>query len=153
MPPDQPWAGAPLFLVVDDDVDSHFFLKRDLQREGITATIDSVFGGEEAVRYLAQCLAGAKPLPMLVFLDIRMPGLDGFGVLAWVRDHDLLGKLTLTMFSSSDDPDDVKRAMALGAHTYLNKPTRADHLRDVVTSAIRLNLPAAARNSNERRST
>ena len=138
--------GAPRFLVVDDDEDSHFFLKRDLKREGFHAAVDSVFGGEEAVRYLQQCLAGAKPLPTLVFLDIKMPGLDGFGVLTWVRDHDLLGKVTVTMFSSSDDPRDVKRAIALGAHTFLNKPTKADHLRDVVTSAIRLSGSTDPRN-------
>jgi two-component system response regulator len=128
-------------LIVDDDEDAHFFLKRELLKQGIRHPVESVDGGQAAITYFERCLAGERPLPALVFLDVKMPQVNGLEVLAWARDKNILGKLTLSMLSSSDDPRDVKAAMALGAHTYLRKPAPPSELVELVKSALRLAEP------------
>lgn len=127
-----------MLLLVDDDEDAHFFLKRHLKRCGITHPTESVYDGESALRHFRACLDGTRPFPALVFLDIKMPGMTGLEVLAWAQKQDILGKLTLTMLSSSDDPRDVTAAMSLGAHTYLTKPPADEALKELVRSALRL---------------
>ncbi len=136
-----PSKNALSFLIVDDDEDAHFFLRRDLKRCGLDASVHSVLSGEAAVEFFKGCLKSPKALPDLVFLDIKMPGMNGFAVLEWARDQGLLGKLTLAMLSSSEEPKDVTRAMSLGAHTYLTKPATAEQLKKLAESVLKLKGP------------
>jgi len=62
------------------------------------------------------------PLPQLLLLDLNMPRLDGFDVLAWVREQPGLNNVLIVIFSSSDEPRDINRAYGLGASSYLVKP-------------------------------
>lgn len=126
-------------LIVDDDEDAHFLLKRALKKIGLKEVqTDSVQGGEEAIAYLKRCIAGEIPFPALVFLDINMPFVNGFEVLSWMREMQLLGCFAVVMLTSSDDPKDVSRAMTLGAHSYLTKPPPPDVLLAVTGPAIKL---------------
>lgn len=131
-------------LIVDDDPDAHFLLKRQLGRLGASLVIQSILDGYEAVRHLEQCASGAKPFPSLLFLDIKMPGTSGFDVLGSIRSRELLGRMTVVMLSSSDEPRDVSRAMSLGAHSYLTKPPSTDLLVELVNSCVRLGSRKAA---------
>lgn len=124
-------------LIVDDDEDAHFFLDRELRRVGVTQ-LASVFGGSEAIAYLDECRQGANPMPALLFLDVMMPGTDGFQVLEWMHGHGLLSRVTVAMLTSSDNPADVARALARGAHLYLTKPAKAEHLRPIIGTAAKL---------------
>lgn len=114
------------------------FFKRDLSKCGLTHPVDSVYGGEEAIAYLSRCLKGEKTFPAVMFLDVKMPRLNGLEVLAWAQKNQVLGKVTVSMLTSSDDPTDVKTAMRLGAHTYLTKPPDRTALAELIKSAIRL---------------
>lgn len=132
-------------LIIDDDADAHFILKRQLSRLGCSVPIMGLLDGCEAVTYFQACIAGQQPFPSLVFLDIKMPGMNGFEVLQWMHERRLLGRVTVAMLSSSDDPKDVSRAMTLGAHTYLTKPPPPEVLLSLIQAAARLNTrkPAA----------
>lgn len=136
-PNEAPPCERPL-LIVDDDPDAHFFLKRALARVGVKLPVHGLFGGQEAIRYFENALSGVAVMPCLVFLDIKMPQVDGFDLLQWLRDHELLGRTVVAMLSGSEDPKDVSRAMALGAHTFLTKPAKPDLLLEITQSAIRL---------------
>ncbi len=122
-------------LLVDDDEDSQFFLRRTLKRAGIEARLEVLGNGEAAIAYFCKCASGEQSWPTVVFLDIKMPGLTGFDVLAWLREGGHLGKTVVAMMSTSSAPTDVGRAYSLGAHTYLNKDASEEVLGPLIRSA------------------
>lgn len=126
------------FLIVDDDPDAHYLLKRQLTRLGVGVEVFSAGDGLEGVAHLERCVAGAEPLPSLLFLDVSMPRMDGFAMLQWLKERQLLGAMTVAMLSSTHAPADVVRAIGLGAHVYLTKWPAPDLLAQVVNSALRL---------------
>ncbi len=112
----------PFVLVVDDNADAIFLLRRLLIKAGIEEPIEQAVDGDAAVAFLAERL-GAAPdgLPLFVLLDVKMPRRDGFEVLEWIRKQDVLDDLIVFMISSSAEEGDVKRAYDLGADSYLVK--------------------------------
>jgi DNA-binding response OmpR family regulator len=68
------------------------------------------------------------PVPALVLLDLKMPKVDGFDVLAWLRTRPELESLPVVVLSSSSREDDIQRARTLGAADYRVKPADFDEL-------------------------
>ena len=101
-------------------------LRRAFQKAGLSHTIIHVRDGEEAVNYLASVGANANPAPSLVVLDLKMPRLDGFDVLEWLRNRPERLPMSVVVFSSSGLPKDKEKAEMLGAHDYLVKPDSFD---------------------------
>src|SRR5712671_6241995 len=67
-----------------------------------------------------------------MLLDLKMPRLNGFDVLSWLRQQPGLKRLLVTILTSSDQPDDINRAYDLGANSYLLKPHNSSHLSELV---------------------
>ena len=115
---------------------------------GVEAPVQIVTDGEQVISYLRGEGSFADrqqfPFPGVIFLDIKMPRLGGFGVLEWVHKHPECHVIPTMMFSSSSHPDDVKRAYQLGANAYLVKPATISELEGVGFLA-RLRPPAGAR--------
>lgn len=113
-------------LVAEDDPTDAYFFERAFRRAGLPVTLHFVRDGQEAVDYLAgegQFADRTRhPAPQAVLLDLKMPRLDGFDVLAWVRKQPGLSGVLIVIFSSSDEPRDMNRAYSLGANSYLVKP-------------------------------
>ena len=114
-----------VFLLVEDNDDDAFFMQRAFQEAGLNNPLHIVSNGEEAVDYMAGRNAFANrekfPLPDLIFLDLKMPGLDGFEVLSWIR-HEQKSHVPVAVLTSSPEEIDRKRARELGADCYLLKP-------------------------------
>ncbi len=113
-------------LVADDDENDVLLLRRAFQKAGLCHTIIHVRDGQEAINYLAGVGANAKPPPGLLVLDLKMPCLDGFDVLAWLQNRQERPSLPVVVFSSSGLPMDKEKAERLGAHDYLVKPDTFD---------------------------
>jgi CheY-like chemotaxis protein len=62
------------------------------------------------------------PLPALLLLDLKMPFMDGFEVLAWLASQPELKDIPAVVLSSSSDESDIQRALQLGARGYFVKP-------------------------------
>src|SRR5207248_11387786 len=62
------------------------------------------------------------PLPDLLLLDLKMPRMDGFQVLQWLRQQPGLSSLRVVVLTSSEDLRDVNTAYQLGANSFLVKP-------------------------------
>ncbi|HVU34073.1 MAG TPA: response regulator [Opitutaceae bacterium] len=119
-------------LIVDDDPDAVALTKHALAKAGIKTEIDVRQNGDEAIRYLKDRLAqGDHTLPLVLFLDLKMPGTDGFQVLDWIRQQPRLRQLLTVVLSSSTNSRDVDKAYALGAKTYFGKYPVASDVRSV----------------------
>jgi CheY-like chemotaxis protein len=73
-------------------------------------------------------------LPFLVFLDLKMPYVDGFEVLSWIKKHPELESVAVVVLTSSDEERDHQRAYALGARSYLVKPPESTAIKDILAS-------------------
>jgi CheY-like chemotaxis protein len=86
--------------------------------------------GQEAVDYLSgngrYADRSAHPLPALVVLDLKMPRMSGFDVLAWLATQPALKEIPVVVLSSSGDESDMKKARQLGAREYFVKPHSFD---------------------------
>lgn len=106
-------------LLVDDSPDDRFFIRTVLERGTNFSVVAEARDGQEAVDLL-QKENGARLSYDILFLDLKMPGKNGFDVLQWVQSHPL-EKLTMVVMSGSWLPDDISKSMSLGAHGYFKK--------------------------------
>lgn len=113
-------------LVVDDDANEALLLVQAFQEAGLADDVFTLTDGWQAIDYFrGQDPFSDRvkyPLPSLTLLDINMPGMNGFDVLAWLRDQPLLADLPVVVLTSSRDPADMERAAAMGANAYKVKP-------------------------------
>jgi CheY-like chemotaxis protein len=113
-------------LVAEDDPTDAYFFQRAFNRAGLPVTLHFVRDGQEVLDYLqgeGQYADRVRhPLPRLLLLDLKMPRLDGFDVLEWVRQQPIMSGVLIVIFSSSEELRDINRAYGLGANSYLVKP-------------------------------
>ena len=123
-------------LVAEDSEHDVFLLKRAFERVRVCFAPRFVTDGQEAIDYLEGNEKFADrdkhPLPCLMLLDLKMPRLNGFDVLKWLKSQPGLRRLVVVVFTSSDEPRDVSRAYDLGANSYIVKPAQTTRLPDVV---------------------
>jgi CheY-like chemotaxis protein len=129
-------------LLVEDDPTDALLLRRTFDRFKLNHPTQVVSNGEAAIEYLSgkgqYCDRTAYPMPTLLFLDLKLPGLSGFEVLTWIRQNVLLSRLQVIVLTGSRKTLDVYRAYELGANSYLVKPIRAEDLMGLASS---LSLP------------
>lgn len=102
-------------LLVEDESFLREICSRKLANEGFT--VYTAVDGEQAVKYVD------KVKPDIVLLDIILPAIDGFEVLRLVRANsdEKLKNIPVIMLSNLGQEDDIQKAMALGASSYLIK--------------------------------
>jgi CheY-like chemotaxis protein len=108
-------------VIIDDDPDAIELAKHVLLRANIPNPVVSLSDGRDAIAYLRRCMAAEIEMPLFVFLDLKMPGIDGFHVLDWMRHQPALRHLITVVLSTSSALRDVTRAFELGADAYLHK--------------------------------
>jgi CheY-like chemotaxis protein len=80
----------------------------------------------------------AAVLPLLCFLDVKMPSVNGHELLQWIRQQPGLDAMSVVMLSSTEHPEDVKKAAEGGAQCYLAKYPHPTVLRRVLDEAERI---------------
>ena len=123
-------------LLVEDSEDNIFLVRHAMHKAGVTRPLQVVTNGEQAVQYLSGTNGYSDwnqfPLPGIVLLDLKMPGMSGFDVLKWIRQRPGLKALRVAMLTSSDIPSEIKLAHELGANIFLTKPVELDHLVQIM---------------------
>jgi CheY-like chemotaxis protein len=72
------------------------------------------------------------PLPDLILLDLKMPGIDGIGVLRRIKQAPMVRRIPVIVLTSSHEEGDLAAAYDAGANSYLVKPVSFDGFADVV---------------------
>ena len=124
-------------LLVEDSPDDFFFFERALRKTTINAELFAAHDGAEAIEFLARQgrFASSEPAPRpdVIFLDLKMPGANGFDVLRWMRQRNMGVKVIV--LSGSEEPQDKQRALELGASNYLVKPITSQQIASVLGMA------------------
>ena len=119
-------ADQAVILLAEDREDDILLIRKAFKKAFINNPLFVVRDGEEAIAYLKgegkYFNRDEFPLPDLLLLDIKMPGVDGFGVLKWIRQQPSLSSLRVVVLTSSEDIQDVNIAYRLGANSFMVKP-------------------------------
>lgn len=123
-------------LLVDDDPHDVLLVQQACRKAKLRHEIQVVHDGERAIAYLAGTGSYHDrtlfPYPVLVLLDLDLPKHSGLEVLTWIRRHAKGRRLSVVIFTSSHESDDIHRAYDLGANSYLLKPVDVEALVHVV---------------------
>jgi CheY-like chemotaxis protein len=141
----------PSILLVEDNDDDVFLMRRALKAAGIANPVQLVEDGQQALDYFRAKTQGQEgeesQLPAIVFLDLKLPVLTGLEVLDWIRNQPFAQNIAVVVLTSSNEPSDLKEAYRLGANSYLVKPPTAEQLQDLA-KAFKWNW-LSSRNSEE----
>ena len=123
-------------LYVEDSATDFALLKRASQKCGTPFSLRHVEDGEKAVAYLSGVGEYGDreehPFPDLVLLDLKLPRLDGFEVLQWIRSNPGTMSLPVVVLAGSSFRADIRRALELGANSYAAKPGKFEELQVLI---------------------
>ena len=117
---------ANLVLIIDDDPSVCELIRRNLKEEGIDSIAAN--NGEEGLKLAKQ------RLPSAIILDILMPGIDGWAVLAALKTDAELMEIPVIMASMLDEKE---RGLRMGADAYVPKPFGPDRLAELIRKHLR----------------
>lgn len=122
------------WLLAEDDPSAVYLLYKALTDTALPVAFHTAPDGHEALAFLRrEGRYTTAPRPDLVLLEINLPRKHGLEVLVEVKEDRELGQIPVVMLSISAWQSDVRRAYALGASNYLQKPWRFEDYRALVT--------------------
>jgi DNA-binding NtrC family response regulator len=112
-------------VVVDDD-------------QGILDSFDAMLGDDYALTMLNSSNDALQLLrrqsPRLLFLDIKMPGMNGIELLKWMHDREMATKVVIVTALPQDHYEEMARQY--GVYKYLRKPLDVDEVEDITRAAL-----------------
>ena len=123
-----------IFYADDDADDLDFF--RD-----VTAAIDKsidLFTHENGNQLLV-AVRNPPPSPHIIFLDLNMPGKDGFEVLKELKSSEKYKNIPVVMFSTSNNEQNILRTRELGANLYITKPNSFAKFQKSIEHTLSIN--------------
>ena len=119
-------------LVVEDDTNDQFLIERAFRKVGVAGPIQITNNGADAIAYMMGEGRFADrekyAYPTFIMTDLKMPKIDGFGVLEFLKGNPEWAIIPTVVFSASTDRDDIKKAYMLGASSYHVKPDDPEKL-------------------------
>jgi len=115
----------PTILIAEDSESDRMLIELGFQKAKFPFAIQFVRDGICATEYLDGIGAYANrakfPIPVILLTDLKMPRMDGFELLEWVRGHETWRDLPVIVVTGSNQSEDLSRALNLGANTYVVK--------------------------------
>lgn len=110
-------------LIIDDCDIMHEILKTEFHKSNLSLQIDEAFNGEQGLEKIKNQTYD------FIFLDVMMPGINGFQTCEKIRQIKNMSKLPIIMLSSRDSPLDEVEGILAGCTTYLTKPISTDEFQ------------------------
>jgi CheY-like chemotaxis protein len=122
-------------MLVDDNHDDNFFHEREIKKNNLATIVIEKNTGLEALEYLKSKKDIANMQPDLIFLDINMPGMNGWEFLKEYNrlDKKLQSHVIIIMLTTSDNPDDEERSKTWNfVSGYITKPLTKEIMEDII---------------------
>jgi two-component system response regulator len=123
-------------LLADDDEDDRLLAQDAMSVAGYGEHCKTVQDGEELLQFLRRegrfSDLAEQSIPNVILLDLNMPILDGRDTLKRLKEDDLLKRIPVVIFSTSNTEEDIVQGYDLGASAYMVKPTNFDQLVDMM---------------------
>lgn len=122
-------------LLVEDDAGHARLIEKNLRRSNITNRITVINDGQEAIDYLfkeGHYTSSGHPSPLLVLLDLNLPGLDGYQILERMKGNSKTKHIPVIMLTTTDDSREVDRCYSLGCNVYITKPVDYDQFSEAI---------------------
>jgi two-component system response regulator len=139
-------------LIVEDDSDELDVAVRALRRAGMNLEVEIARDGQQALECLgieASSDGAAAVRPSVIFLDLKMPRVDGCQVLSKIREHEATADLPVVVLSSSNRSADIQRSYQLGANSFLvkhnDRRSPGAYIAEAAHYWIELNVPPPRR--------
>ena len=132
--PDQSPAEVVILLAEDEDAHARL-VERNLRRAGVRNEIVHVSNGRAAMDFLQGDTGGVDPRQsrqLLVLLDLNMPVMDGYEVLAALKGDGATRRIPVIVLTTTDVPEDVQRCYDLGCNVFITKPVEFDAFAEAV---------------------
>jgi two-component system response regulator len=148
-------ADSPRVLLVEDNPDDEELTLRALKRANLTNPVDVARDGQAALDYLfGSSQQAAKPIPVLIVLDLKLPRINGLDILKRIRGGDRTRRLPVVILTSSNEQGDVFNGYELGANSYVCKPVQFDDFTSAVAQLgvywLMINEPVPAADNDSR---
>ena len=123
-------------LIIEDNPDDTFFLTRQLNRAKLDDHVTVISDGQEALDFLLKNSEEDGLNFVAIFLDLRLPSLDGLPLLRKVRDVPRLKDLPVIVMTSSNEERDIEECQRLKVKAYVTKPVRLSDFIKAVTHVL-----------------
>lgn len=118
-----------LYILVDDDLDDSMLFEEVLKEVDKTISFKHVLNGVEAIKFLQ---SNTDSLPLVMFMDLNMPGMDGKECLKEIKSNPLFKDIPVIMYTTSSQPKDMEETMKQGAIGYITKPSSLKDLKTIL---------------------
>jgi len=125
-----------ILLVEDNPTDAELTLRAFKARNFANQVFVARDGAEALDFFFGD---GSHPLrdigvvPKVVLLDLKLPSMNGFEILSWVQQHNAFSKTLRVVLTDLNNIANVRKAYALGAHSFLGKPIGQEDLHELIT--------------------
>jgi len=109
-------------LLVEDNPNDAELTQRALKKTDLAARVQIARDGAEALEYLFS----SRPKPRVIFLDLKLPKIDGVEVLRRVRGEENTRSIPVVVLTSSQEERDITECYKLGVNSYVVKPVEFD---------------------------
>jgi len=120
-------------ILADDDEDDRSFFKEAFHELNVPYELRIAEDGFELMNFLEK---PAVNLPQLILLDLNMPLINGFECLDMMKKNDRLKNIPVIIYSTSANPDDVKKSYDLGARFYVHKPNNHNQIKEEIKKVL-----------------
>ena len=130
-------ASSPVILMLEHDADDRFITSHIFEENKYKAHLEFVNNREGIFSYLDKCTVQRLPLPALILINLHTAPLDGREILKQLKSNPGYKHIPVVILSGSKDAAIARECYALGASSFIQKPSKLTETNEKVTNFFR----------------